>query len=208
MKGSNKVVTIADVADRIGEHIGEQAGLQTEEVKRLCYGVECLLVMLLSIVIILAAGWFCGVFVETAFITLAALFMKHIIGGPHLSGLLRCIGFSALILVGSAWLLRIYGSPSFWWFAILALLGSGVILLYGPLLATEFHFSEKQIGYRKILGVFLLMALTSLNIWHRQPRLTASIIGILVTIMLRTPIGVWIVHWVETITKRKEAQST
>jgi accessory gene regulator protein AgrB len=198
------MITIAAVADRIGEYIGKQAELPSE-VKHLCYGVECLLVLLLNMGIILALGWICGAFKETALITLSALFMKHIIGGPHLSGFLRCTGFSALVLVGSAWLLKIYGSPSYWWLMILAIMGICSILLCGLMLGPEFKFSKKQLRSRKILGVLVLTLLACLNIWRRDLWLTATLIGVLLTVMLRTPIGVLIVQWVEQITKRKEA---
>jgi accessory gene regulator protein AgrB len=206
LKESDKVVTIAEVADRIGEHIGTQAGLQTE-IKKICYGVECLLVILLSIAIILMLGWLCGVFMETALITFSALLMKHIIGGPHLSGFLRCTGFSALILIGAAWLLNIYGSPSPWWFITLAVLGSGIVLLYGPMFNSEYKFNKRQVRFRKILSAFILVLLAGLNIWRYDLWLAALMLGVLLTVMLRTPIGIWTFQWLEQISKGKEAQS-
>ncbi|HBF36184.1 MAG TPA: hypothetical protein DDW50_02560 [Firmicutes bacterium] len=200
------MVTIAKISDNIGEYIGEQAGLQTET-KKICYGVECILIMIISLGIILMFGWLLGAFKETILITLAALFMKHIIGGPHLSGFIRCTTFSALILAGAGWALKTFGAPSPWWLFILAMIGCGVVLLYGPLLAEEFHFSEQQIKGRKVLGVFFLIFLSGCDIFFSSVWLTAVNIGFLLTIMLRTPAGVLIVQWVEQLTKGKEAQS-
>lgn len=199
------MITIAEVSDHIGEYIGEKAGLQAE-VKKICYGIECLVIMVISIGFILGIGWLCGAFKETVLITLAALFMKHIIGGPHLSGFVRCTAFSALILAGAGWAFKTLGAPSPWWLFILATVGCGVILLYGPLLAPEFHFSEQQIKFRKWFGVFTLAFLSLFNIWFYSIWLTALNIGALITVLLRTPAGVWMFHWLEQITKGKEAQ--
>jgi accessory gene regulator protein AgrB len=199
------MITIAEAADRIGEFIGEQAELQSE-VKKICYGIECLLIMLISITIILGLGWLCGVFKETAMITLAALLMKYIIGGPHLSGFSRCTSFSVLILISAAWLLKAYGNPLPLWLIALAAFWGSAALLYGSMLASEFNFSKKQIRTRKILGVFVLVLLAGLNIWRYD--LSAPMVGAWLTVMLRTPIGILIVHWVEQITKGKEVQST
>ncbi len=200
------MVTIADVADHVGEYIGEKAGLQSE-VKKICYGIECLSIMVISIGFILGVGWLCGAFKETLWITFAALFMKHIIGGPHLSGFVRCTAFSALILAGSGWALKTLETPSPWWLLALATAGCCVVLLYGPLLAQDFDFNEQQIKSRKRFGVITLASLSLLNIWFDSTWLTALNIGVLITVLLRTPAGVWIVHWLELITKGKEAQT-
>ncbi len=200
------MVTIAEVADHVGEYIGEKAGLQSE-VKKICYGIECLSIMAISIGFILAVGWLGGALRETFWITFAALWMKHIIGGPHLSGFVRCTVFSALILAGSGWALKTLGLPSPWWLLALATAGCCVVLLYGPLLAPDFDFSKQQIKSRKRFGVITLASLSLLNIWFVSTWLSALNIGVLITVLLRTPAGVWIVHGLEQITKGKEAQS-
>lgn len=199
------MITIADAADQIGEYIGRQAGLQSE-VKKICYGVECLLVMSLSIGIITGLGWLCGVFAETALITLTALLMKYIIGGPHLSGFLRCTGFSAFIFISSAWLLKAGGNSLHWWIIILAFFGCGAILLYRPLLAPECNSGIKQTRLRKFLCVLLLMLLCGLNYGYRNLGSISLLTGAILTILLRTPIGILIVQRVEQITKGKEVQ--
>lgn len=198
------MITIAEVSDHIGEYIGEQAGLQTE-VKKICYGVECSLIMLISIGFILGIGWLCGVFKETLLITLSALFMKHIIGGPHLSGFVRCTVLSALILAGAGWALKTFGTPSPWWLLVLTVAGCGIILLYGPLFASDFHCSGQQIKLRKLLGILFLTFLSIFNIWFYSRGLIYLNIGALVTVLLRTPAGVLIVNRLEQITKGKEA---
>jgi accessory gene regulator protein AgrB len=201
------MITIASVADHIGEYIGEQAELQSE-VKKICYGVECTLVLLINIGIILALGWLCGAFKETALITLAALVMKHIIGGPHLSGFVRCTVLSTVILAGAGWAFKTLGAPSPWWLLVLAIAGCGIIWLYGPLFAADFHCSGQQIKFRKLLGVFFLALLSIFNIWFYSRGLIYLNIGALVTVSLRTPAGVLIVNGLEQLTKGKEAQST
>jgi accessory gene regulator B len=201
------MISIAEVADRIGERLGEQSGLKSE-VKKLCYGIECLLIMSISISIFLGCGWFCGAFKETAVITLAALVMKHIIGGPHLSGFLRCTGFSTLILVGAAWLLKSHGSPSPWCLLVLAALGSVIIWFYGPLLPSELNLNKHRVKIRRVAGISILIVVTGLLTWHPNLWLTSLMIGFLLTILLRTPIGVLIVQWIEKITNRKEVLST
>jgi len=101
-------------------------------------------------------------------------------------------------------LLKANSNPSPWWFVTLAVLGSSVVLIYGPMFAPEYKFSMKQVRCRKSLGAFVLALLTVLNIWCQNRWLTFLIAGVILSVMLRTPIGVWIVQQLEQITKEKE----
>ena len=79
-------MTIAQLADEIGVAICKQAGLE-EETKRICYGVEYILLWLISQTFVLCIGFLVGAFIETVAVMIGAIVMKYIIGGSHLSGL-------------------------------------------------------------------------------------------------------------------------
>jgi accessory gene regulator protein AgrB len=160
--------------------------------------------MAVSLCFILIVGWICGAFNETLLITFAALFMKHFIGGPHLSGFIRCTGFSAFMLVGTSWLLRTFGIPPYEWLIVLSILGIIVVLYYGPLFASDFNFNKNQVKIRKFLGALVLILLVCLNIRYRNIGVTSLLFGALLTVMLRAPIGVFIVQGIEKLTKGTE----
>ena len=86
----------------------------------------------------------------------------------------------------------------------MAIVGCGVIMIYGPLLAPEFHFNEQQLKLRKLIGILSLILLSSFNILFYNIWLSYFNIGVLITVTLRTPAGVLIVNWVEQLTKGKE----
>lgn len=198
------MMTIAKLSDRIGEHISKEAGLESE-VAKICYGIECLLVFSLNLTAILTAGWLANAFKETLIIAMGTLLMKYIIGGPHLSGFSRCVGYSILFIVGLALLLKYY-YLSFSPYLLLFLLTAGFIIIwfFAPMVTTDKVFSQPQVIRRKILGIVVLFILVLTNLLVAEFYFQGLLIGVLLSIFNISPVGSNLVKWVDRITKRKE----
>ncbi len=200
------MTTIAEFADRFGKYISEKAGYQAE-LKKICYGVECILVIFITLAFMLLFGFICGVFRETMIIFSGMLIMKYIIGGPHLSGLSRCIGLSAILTVSAAWLLKLgfLEIPAELLF-LPYLAGFIIIQRYAPILTMDKASSQQHKKARQNLAKIELLILILINIFNPNSWWYGVFIGSLLAIGLVSPGGVKFIYWVETITKPKEVR--
>lgn len=196
--------TIAQLADVIGNRICEKADLKFR-VKEVCYGVECILVILISIWFFLVIGWVLGSFKETLFITIGSILMKSVVGGPHLSGLSRCIGFSAVFIVGLAMLFK-FNYLNFPWQLLIVLLVISIIVIfrYAPLLTPDKKFNEAQKILRCILATLMILVVISFNLVTPSFWITGFLIVNLFAIFNISPLGVALTNRVETFTAKKE----
>lgn len=161
------MLTIAKIADRIGENICKKAGLESE-VKTVCYGVEVTLVSAISVAAMLLIGWLFGFFLQVFPIAIASLLMKTIVGGPHLSGFLRCLGFSSLLIVGAAFLYKYnYLSFSLAIGVVLLLLGLVVIWRYAPMLTSGKTISKDEINKRRFWAAIFWLILWLMAIFSK-----------------------------------------
>lgn len=195
------MVTISQVADQIGAHICKQAGLESE-LKKICFGIEVIMVMSVSIMIIIAFGGALGIFHETIIITLAGFLMKFIIGGPHLSGYFRCLVYSATLVLGGAWLCNIY---QLWLTTSITLLlmATDFSIIISSQLAPSYRvFNHKQVIARKTLVIFIILVslityLIQFNLWS-----AGALIGFSISILNISPVGINFVKWLDRITKQ------
>lgn len=196
--------TIAQLSDRLGEHIGKKAGLEWE-IGKISYGVECVFVFLFSIGTILFFGWLTDTFRETLMITLGYFLMKSLIGGPHLSGFLRCLGYSVFLIVGTGFLFKTgYENFSLLLLIILTVTGSLVIFNYAPMLTVNKHFTGEQNIRRRLIAVTLLLIVAVINIFAWNYNWIGLLIGISISVFNISPVGSSLVQWVDSVTKRKE----
>lgn len=195
------MTTISQVADQIGEHICKQSGMESE-LKKICFGIEVIMVMLISIIITIVFGAVFGLFAETSIVISSALLVKFLIGGPHLSGFFRCLIYSvALILVG-AWFCHIY--PVWLNQDIALLLGLFVLtILIGMRLLPSYRtLKRKQVITRKIVVGFMMFCYTILYIYDPNLFYAGALIGISISILNTSPVGVNFTKWLEWITKK------
>jgi len=195
------MVTISQVADQIGAHISKQAGLESE-LKKICFGIEVIMVMSVSIMSIIVFGGVFGIFHETIIVTLAAFLMKFIIGGPHLSGFFRCLIYSATLILGGAWLCNIY---QLWLTAPIALLLLMVdfLLIVSTQLAPSYRvFNRKQVITRKTLVIFLIIISSITYLLHFNLWSAGALIGFSISIINISTPGTNFVRWLDRITKQ------
>ncbi len=195
------MVTISQVADQIGEHICKHAGLESE-LKKVCFGIEVIMVMSLSIMVIIALGGIFGTFQETLVITCVGFLMKFIIGGPHLSGFFRCLIYSIALIFGGAWLCsayRLWLTPP----VTLLLLLLNVLVIFTVQLAPSYRtFNKDQALRRKTLAMVLVLVsivvyLEYFNLWS-----AGALIGFSISILNISPVGTNFVKWLDRITKQ------
>jgi len=194
------MITIAQFADIIGAHICEKADLKSR-VKEVCYGVECILIILLSFCFFMVIGWLAGVFRETLMITIGMLIMKYMVGGPHLSKLSRCMGFSAIFVIGLSMLFK-SGYLYFprWLLIGILLISFTVIFRYAPLLSPGKEFDDAQKGWRRVFAALMLLIIITLQIITPAFWINGFLIGNLFAIFNITPLGVTLVKRVEDFT--------
>lgn len=195
------MVTITRIADEIGEHICKQAGLESE-LKKICFGIEVILVMSISFIMTIIFGAVLGMLNETMIVISSALAVKFLIGSPHLSGFLRCLLYSiALILIG-AWLCSIYAvwlTSNIAW--ILGLFNL-VILSCMPLRPSYRSLEIKQIITRKLVIGFMIFSCLILYINYPGLLYSGALIGISISILNTSPVGVKFTKWLDRITKQ------
>lgn len=195
------MATIAEIADRIGEHICQQAGLVQNQ-NKVCFGIEIMLIMSITTLITLIIAAIFGLLFETMAVMVAALGMKFIIGSPHLSGFSRCLIYSICLSLIGALLTQTAGS---WLTApvislILAI--DWIVLSLSPLLLSYRSLDKQQIRTRKILagsilGCIVLLVLTDQNIWS-----SGLFIGSTIAVNTISPVHVRLIRWIDKLTKR------
>ncbi len=194
------MVTIAEIADRIGEHICQQAGLH-ENQNKVCFGIEILLIMSITAFVSLAIAMIFGLFFETIAIMVAALGMKFIIGSPHLSGFSRCLIYCICLSMTGALLTHTADA----WLSvpiIFFILGTDwIVLSVSPLLLSYRTLEKPQILSRKILagsliGVTALLVLVAKNLWT-----TGFFIGSTIAAITISTVHVRLIRWIDDLTK-------
>lgn len=195
------MINISQVADDIGGHICKQAGLESE-LKKVCFGIEVIMVMSISIMAMIAVGGVFGIFKETIIITSAAFLMKFIIGGPHLSGFFRCLMYSTIFIISGAWLNNVYQLWLTTSVTLLLLLLNLLIILNVQLAPSYRTFNRKQVIFRKTLALFLIIIslidyLLHLNLWS-----AGTLIGFSISVINISPLGTSFVKWLDRITKQ------
>lgn len=199
------MTTISQVADRIGEHICKQAGLEPE-LKKVCFGLEVMMVMSVPIMFMIALGGVLGIFRETIIITLTAFLMKFIIGGPHLSGFFRCLVYSTVLILVGAWLCNTH---KLWLTAPVALflLPFDLLIIISAQLAPSYRtFNRKQVFTRKTLAIFLIVISLILYLQSFNLLSAGALIGFLISILNISPVGTNFVKWLDHITKQGGAK--
>lgn len=195
------MVTITRIADEIGEHICKQAGLESE-LKKICFGIEVILVMLISIVLTIIFGAALGMLSETMIVISSALVVKFLIGSPHLSSFFRCLLYSIAIILIGAWLCSVY---PFWLTSNIALilgLFNLVILIGMPLRPSYRSLAIKQILTRKLAIGFMIFSCLILYIKYPSLLYAGALIGISISILNTSPVGVNFTKWLDRITKQ------
>ncbi len=195
------MITISQVADQMGTHICKQAGIESE-LKKICFGIEVMMVMLISVLIMISLGGVLGVFHETVIVTLTGFLMKFIIGGPHLSGFFRCLVYSIALVLGGAWLCQVY---QLWLTApvVLLLLLLDLLIILTVQLAPSYRaFSRKQTIGRKALALFLLIISTIFVLENFLLWSAGALIGFSISIINISPLGTNVVKWLDQISKR------
>lgn len=197
-------MTIAKIADQIGQTICLKAGRETETAK-VCYGVECALVLVISVGIILTVGAILGVLRETFGIAMVFLVMKYIVGGSHLSGFSRCVIYSALIIVGAAIFLKTPNSRGvpLWIFGLMLMGGLAVIYKYAPLIREGIKLNRRQIWSRRFFAAVILLGFIFINSFHISAGWWSGLVGTALALFNITPPGVGLVKLVERLTKPK-----
>jgi accessory gene regulator protein AgrB len=198
------MLTIAKIADRIGENICQKAGLESE-LKTVCYGVEVTLVSVFSVAGVLLTGWILGIFDQVLPIAIASLLMKTIVGGPHLSGFTRCLGFSSLLIVGSAYLYKYnYLNFSLAIGVFLLLLGLVVIWRYAPMLTAGKIISKDEINKRRFWAMIFWLIFWLVAIFSKPASGGEGLfIGASIAIFNISPLGANLVKGMEIITKKR-----
>lgn len=195
------MTTISQVADRIGEHICRQAGLESE-VKKVCFGIEVMMVMSVSILITIFLGGLFGLMNETLLIISTALLAKFIIGGPHLSGFFRCLIYSISIILFGALTCKIYPT----WLSINMVLSlvviDLVILINAPLFPSYRILEPKQVLTRKLFVTIILMISSGLFINRSNLFSAGALIGFSISILNISPMGTNFMKWLDRITKQ------
>lgn len=195
------MISIAEVADKIGMHICEQ-GEMKEKFKVVAYGVEIILVVLISLVIINICGALAGMFPETLFVSIFALIMRYIIGGSHLSGFSRCLGFSTFMVLLFAALAKLHFGPVHQLVnSGMLVLAIGIILRHAPLMSFEHKNPLAEKRLRKVLAICLLTGIFALAIFSGNPHYHWTYFGLLLAILNVSPAGILLVNQFEKITK-------
>ena len=195
------MITISQVADRIGGHICKEAGLESE-LNKICFGIEVIMVMSVSVLAIIAIGGVLGMFWETLLVTCAAFIMKFVIGGPHLSGFFRCLVYSTILVCGGAWLCNVHQL----WLSrpiTLSLLLLDLLIMVNVQLAPSYKtYSRSQTLGRKAVALSLVLVptivyLEFLNFWS-----AGALIGFTISIINISPMGTNLVKWLDQITNQ------
>ena len=195
------MISISQVADRIGEHICKMADLESE-VKKICFGVEVIMMMMISILSTFVFGGALGVFRETLIVTFAAFVMKFIIGGSHLSGFFRCFIYSIIFVLSGAWLCSIYqiwlNPPT----VLLLLLLNILVIHYAQLAPSYRTFDNIQVFKRKLTATVLVLISAILCLEFFTFWSSGALIGFSISILNISPAGANFVKWLEHITKQ------
>ncbi|NLW48213.1 MAG: hypothetical protein GXY86_12880 [Firmicutes bacterium] len=195
------MTTISQMADLIGKHICKQSGLESE-LKKICFGVEVIMVMAISIIITIVFGAVLGMFAETLIMIASVFLVKFLIGGPHLSGFFRCLIYSVTLILVGAWLCHIY--PVWLNQDIAWLLGLFVLtILIGMRLLPSYRTLErKQVITRKMVVGLMMFCYTILFIYGPNLFYAGALIGISISILNTSTVGVNFTKWLEQITKQ------
>lgn len=197
-------MTIAEVADFLGQQVCEKAGRQ-EDLKRVCYGTEVFLTLSISLLVILLIGAILGMFSEVAAVSIMLLLTKTVVGGPHLSGYARCAGFSMLLIVGSAWLFsRLMLSPVM--ILGLTFVSLVIVVCWAPRSKLPDMYSENQTWARKLIALALLAGLGCLAAFSHHELWGYLFLGSFLSIWSISPVGTEVVKTVEKITKGVERE--
>lgn len=195
-------MTIAEVADRIGEHICERGNIK-EKFGVVAYGIEIALGLIITCTTIIICGAVVGLPKETSLVLGGALFMKYIIGGPHLSGFMRCVWLSAFLVLIFTWL---SGFPIFSEFLVTAGLGTlGFlgILLWAPLMNFEDEMSRRyQCRLRKFLAMAVFGGILLLHLLSGNMVYTLIFSGFMLSIVNVSPMGILLTDMIEKITNK------
>lgn len=195
------MIAISQVADKIGEHICVQAGLESE-IQKVCFGIEVIMVMAVSIIITIIMGALLGIFSETLIVITNALLVKFIIGSPHLSGYFRCLAYSVLIILAGAWLCSIYPVWLMPNIALILMLFTLMTLIFMPLLPSYRTFERRQVIARKSLVSVMIIAVGTLFIYVPHLLYAGAMVGISISTLNTSPVGVYFTKWLDRITKR------
>ncbi|HOP73937.1 MAG TPA: accessory gene regulator B family protein [Bacillota bacterium] len=145
------MTTIAEIADRIGEHICQQAGLNQNQ-NKVRFGIEILLIMSITTFSTLIIAGICGLFFETLAVMMAALGIKFIIGSSHLSGFSRCLIYSICLSLIGAILTKAFISWLTVPLIILIMVMNWLILSISPLLLSYRTLDKKADPFPQNLG--------------------------------------------------------
>ena len=197
--------TIAEIADHWGEYLCKKSGHEAE-LKTVCYGLEAFLVFLIDIAIILILGLFCGVFYQTALVMCSLLLMRSFVGGSHLSGFVRCLIFSSLMIMGVILSFKYYFITQFsFLFAIVAcLLSIYLIFRYAPVLVACKDFSQQKIWRMRLNASGLMLLVTVVYLFWQNDWTKYLLIGSYLAILNVTPLMQLVVAFVEKYTNIKK----
>ncbi|NLY76286.1 MAG: hypothetical protein GX075_13470 [Firmicutes bacterium] len=194
------MTTISQIADLMGEYLCRRAGLEND-LKRICFGIEVIMVMLLTIIVPLMIGGVFNIFHETLIITLTAFIMKNIIGSPHLSGFFRCLVYSAVLILSGAWLVKFYTLWLIPAVALTILLIDFSIILTVKLAPSYRNFDRRQTTTRKFGAIVLVLGALIGYLEYFNLSFAGALIGFSISIINISPWSVNFVKWLDQITK-------
>ncbi len=199
--------TIADIADQWGAYLCKKTG-QEAELKTVCYGLEAFLVFLVDIVTIFILGLLCGVFYQTALVMCSLLLMRSLVGGSHLSGFVRCLLFSSLMIMGVILSFKYYFIAQFSvLFAIVAcLLSIYLIFRYAPVLVAWKDFSQQKVWRMRLNASGLMLLVTVVYLFWQNDWTKYLLIGNYLAVLNVTPLMQLAVTFVEKHTNMKDKE--
>jgi accessory gene regulator protein AgrB len=195
-------MTIAQVADRIGEHICEQTARESE-VKKVCFGVELMLTMAIFIISTLVLGGMMGLFLETGILLAVMMAVKFMIGGNHLSGFLPCLILSTCLVIFGAGTTHFYTHwLSFGAVAVLVIIDLTLLLLF-PLHPSYRDFNPRQTFKRKFCTSLLLLFSALIYLNHVNLFCAGLLIGFSIAILTMSPLGASFITRLDKMLQRK-----
>ncbi len=187
-------MSIAKFADWLGEAIAEKAALEEVEKKKVCYGMECFLVVFISAVLTLVVGWLIGVFREALIILMASMIMKYIIGGPHFRKFYKCL-LSGIVMINVTAFFYKEEVLNLGLWSLISLIFCGILIIVyaAPLLNSCKKFNRQKKQQKKLHGCLLWLTIILSNMLVENSWLNCVLLGSFLAILNISPTSVWLI---------------
>jgi len=199
--------TIAEIADRCGAYLCQKTENEAE-LKTVTYGLEVFLVFAIDLIMIFFSGFIFGVLYQTMMVMFSLLLVRLFIGGSHLSGFLRCLIFSDLLIIGTIVIFKYYFVVKF---SAIVVISVGLISIYfinryAPVVVEWKVFSEQKIWQMRLIasGLVILWSIVYL-LWQKEWT-KYFLLGTYLAVLNVTPLMRALIKYIEELTNpiRKE----